>query len=50
MREGVAEPPRGSVLNTDETTGKDLGALASVAAEREWTCSAGRNNTNYTNV
>lgn len=50
MREGVVEPRRRSVLSTDETTDKNLGALTSVAAEREWSCSAGRNNTNYTNV
>lgn len=48
--EGAVESHRGSFLSTDETTDEDLGALSSVAAELEWSCSSGRNNTNYTNV
>lgn len=47
----VVESHRGRFLSTDETIDKeDLGALASVATEPEWSCSSGRNNTNYRNV
>lgn len=49
--EEVVESHRGSFLSSDEMIDKeDLGALASVAAELEWSCSSGRNNTNYRNV
>lgn len=50
-REEVVESHSGSFLSTGETIDEeDLGALASVAAELEQSCSSDRNNTNYRNV